>query len=1010
QSNEMYYYVFNLGGAGNNLEKLYITIPSIESIVVTNNMYVSSAYGGNVSISGDEIVVSYPTPIIPGNSDVITVRFKDNLVEGETNIVWESRSVFTTTAGKQKTNRVVVGKVNYISFVMPLPYAVGYIISPQPKEIYTSDKVFSLTLVLSNTGVDKNVIRGARIDVPGFVVLSADSQNGTNRIVGNSVFVNYTNDFEVGRTNSITLVLSNVFSVKTNLLFSGVVWNSKNTNAFTERSYSELSFKIEKLPSFYVQPNTVDTSDYFTNYVVHIKNDTTGVKNIVKVRVELPDGLFSKLSNIVSEVVGSSSIFTNGNATSVTSIIVDYSSSPIEPGSGDSISFCGYDTLLVGSSNFGVKGYFDDGSGVWRELSLFLGYSSNISYIMPPVYMKATIEPDRIYVTEFSNDFKFTITNEGRGSNKLVKVRIGIPAGVVSITMVSNRLGGIASNFVSGSYYEIWYSNSSGINASGYDEYYFATETYYEMLTNVSFVFMAGNEYGGPWYLGGVMPGGSTVLRVQYPPLLVLGYISKGGNIYTINTNAVVEYKIINRSRDVFVTNVVINFDFTNFTLVRLSSLQQLSNNLVKLEKVGNSVVVSYPENFFEFNKEDIITIEVSYLLTNFYAIPMVGEVWVTGATNTNTQLVRPSGLSQTAYVTNAPFGRIIGFVTPYRYPVSVKQVDSSGEVMKDSEGGDIITISSTTDGYFYLPEVYPDEAGNAILMFENPNYRPMKISFKVEKNKNNNIGVIYMLNKPFSKSSETDQDILSGSDNKSKVIVRAGNIHRDFSVDLYITNLTELQKFAIQRDDKIGKPATYDGIRGYFLDVRGYSYDELVREIGISGDIVLYFYYPSVTSNYYQNEENLGIYYWKESTGEWVRLGGVVDRQNKFLVAKVSYLHRYYGIFESSTKFDGVIRNVNALPKVITPFVKNQTVDPNYGIVKISFEFDRLYNRYEVSIYNLQGKLMKRIIKEDPEGYIGGEISWDGTDMDGKPVRNGVYLYRVKVEDKVYTGTIVLV
>ncbi|MEN2997919.1 MAG: hypothetical protein ABDH28_02640, partial [Brevinematia bacterium] len=46
QSNEMYYYVFNLGGAGNNLEKLYITIPSIESIVVTNNMYVSSAYGG----------------------------------------------------------------------------------------------------------------------------------------------------------------------------------------------------------------------------------------------------------------------------------------------------------------------------------------------------------------------------------------------------------------------------------------------------------------------------------------------------------------------------------------------------------------------------------------------------------------------------------------------------------------------------------------------------------------------------------------------------------------------------------------------------------------------------------------------------------------------------------------------------------------------------------------------------------------------------------------------------
>ena len=94
----------------------------------------------------------------------------------------------------------------------------------------------------------------------------------------------------------------------------------------------------------------------------------------------------------------------------------------------------------------------------------------------------------------------------------------------------------------------------------------------------------------------------------------------------------------------------------------------------------------------------------------------------------------------------------------------------------------------------------------------------------------------------------------------------------------------------------------------------------------------------------------------------------------------------------------------------MFTPFVKGQVVDPNYGVVKISFEFDRPYTKYEVGIYNLEGRLVKRIIKEDPAGYVNGEIGWDGTDMDGKPVRNGTYIYRIKVEDKVYTGVIILV
>jgi len=94
----------------------------------------------------------------------------------------------------------------------------------------------------------------------------------------------------------------------------------------------------------------------------------------------------------------------------------------------------------------------------------------------------------------------------------------------------------------------------------------------------------------------------------------------------------------------------------------------------------------------------------------------------------------------------------------------------------------------------------------------------------------------------------------------------------------------------------------------------------------------------------------------------------------------------------------------------VFTPVVGGNPTDPDYGIVKISFEFDKTYNEYEVSIYSLDGRLVKSYKKQSSEGFVNGVIGWDGKDMDGKMVRNGVYVYRIKVGENVYTGTIVLV
>ncbi|MFN4245106.1 MAG: FlgD immunoglobulin-like domain containing protein, partial [Brevinematia bacterium] len=1016
-TNVMYYYVYNYSGSGNNIQKLFITIPSINGIVSTNGMVVSSLRGNSYISNNGEIVVEYSPSIPPGENDVITVKFKDNLDDGETNIYWNSQVIFDSTADKRKPTTVVGGKVNYISFVMPLPYAKGGISSPNPKEIFVSDRNFEIAYTVTNTGVDKNSIRGIKIDIPSIFVLVSASNNGysTNSLSGNSLYVFYTNALAVGQSDVIFITLSNTISYPTNVSIKGFVWNSKNTNYVEDASYGATVVKVVSLPSYYIYPNQVDTSYYYTNYSVYVKNDSSGSRSIKRVKVVLPNGYYSTISNLQSSTISLDAVYISNFGNTNIIVYYDLESKEIVVGDQDLITFYGYDNFDYEDTNYILKVYFDDGSGIWRECKVFVGYTNEVKFVMPPAMADVSIDPDYIYVSEVSNIIRIDVTNKGFGSNKVTRLRFAIPYGFTGFSLLSNTIGGIASNYISGGMMYVYYSNNSGILSGQMDSLYFDTASMFDVLTNVSFIVNVGNRNDNVWYVTGNIPNGTTLLRVIYPPLLILGYVNKGREIYTINTNAHIEYKLINKSRDIYVTNAVINFDTTNFNITSifaytLDPSSNLTNFATVITNTPNTIELRFGSTDFGFNKEAIVSIDVLYEISNYYTIAMTGTVWVYGATNTNTIIVKPSGLPQVIYVTNAPFGRVIGYVSPYRYPVTIKQVDSQGNVVKDSEGNDIVVISSVSNGYFYIPEAYPDGNDDVILQFENPNYRTMTKVFRAQKNKNNFVGTVVMLNKPFSKSAPNDQDIVSPNDNQSKVIVRSGNIQRDFSVDLYITNLSEIQKLAIRNDDKIGKPSTYDNMKGYYLDVRGYSYDEIVKEIGVNGDIIVYLYYPSVVSNYYENEDKLGIYYWKETTGEWIRIGGLVDKQNKFIIAKVSYLHRYYGIFETSTKLEGTVRNVVPSSKVFTPFVKGKSVDPDYGIVKISFEFDKPYTKYEVLIYNLEGRIVKRIIKEDNEGYVNGEIWWDGTDMDGKPVRNGVYLYRVKVEDKVYTGKVILV
>ena len=97
-----------------------------------------------------------------------------------------------------------------------------------------------------------------------------------------------------------------------------------------------------------------------------------------------------------------------------------------------------------------------------------------------------------------------------------------------------------------------------------------------------------------------------------------------------------------------------------------------------------------------------------------------------------------------------------------------------------------------------------------------------------------------------------------------------------------------------------------------------------------------------------------------------------------------------------SSTKIiDDYKKDGDENRKIPTDYSLNQGY-PNPFTVSTSVQYSlKKESNVTLKIYNLQGQLVKILINEyKPAGYY--EVSWNGTNDDGKKVSRGVYLYRI--------------
>ncbi|MBS3768353.1 MAG: carboxypeptidase regulatory-like domain-containing protein, partial [Candidatus Cloacimonetes bacterium] len=95
-------------------------------------------------------------------------------------------------------------------------------------------------------------------------------------------------------------------------------------------------------------------------------------------------------------------------------------------------------------------------------------------------------------------------------------------------------------------------------------------------------------------------------------------------------------------------------------------------------------------------------------------------------------------------------------------------------------------------------------------------------------------------------------------------------------------------------------------------------------------------------------------------------------------------------------------------------PEVKKLNLGQNYpnpvhGSTTISFALPQSTKDAELRIYNVLGQLVN---KYSPDSKSGGKFdyTWNGTDMNGNDVANGIYFYRLSTEEKSLTKKMILV
>ena len=95
----------------------------------------------------------------------------------------------------------------------------------------------------------------------------------------------------------------------------------------------------------------------------------------------------------------------------------------------------------------------------------------------------------------------------------------------------------------------------------------------------------------------------------------------------------------------------------------------------------------------------------------------------------------------------------------------------------------------------------------------------------------------------------------------------------------------------------------------------------------------------------------------------------------------------------------------LSRISELVSPTTSLVEYEPNLSVESL---VARATTAAALHIYNLLGQKV-RTLDEGPvtSGYH--EVRWDGRDEDGRPAASGVYLYRIRADDRIQTRKLLL-
>jgi flagellar hook assembly protein FlgD len=143
--------------------------------------------------------------------------------------------------------------------------------------------------------------------------------------------------------------------------------------------------------------------------------------------------------------------------------------------------------------------------------------------------------------------------------------------------------------------------------------------------------------------------------------------------------------------------------------------------------------------------------------------------------------------------------------------------------------------------------------------------------------------------------------------------------------------------------------------------------------------------------------KKSLSIYWFNGVN--WIKLGTTADMTNN----NISVKSRLAGSYQLRLVDQANIQNNSVYPKTITP-----NGDGINDVAFFLFE-NKTGAVAQGTIYDLRSAKVADLQESNIFAGDNSVLTWDGKDNSGSVVPAGVYIYKVKVADMTYTGTVIV-